>query len=140
MSNLRGSPSPRPAETDIPASASAVETEWREYQLLVEVYKFYLDLAVKFVAAYFAICGAIVTLVLANFSADRIVANALWVPFLMSLLVAVGTWMATPKAKETQRDIRRLRTKLHLDSTVHVELLVWIVTWFPVLSLGVALL
>jgi hypothetical protein len=126
------------------ASNAGDSIAWHEYQLLVDVYKFYLDLAVKFITGYFAIVGALVTVVLANNKSNTghqsIVANALWVPILLSVLVAVGTWKATPKAKETQRDIRKLAHDLDLVARVHVELLVWILAWFPALASGVAVL
>jgi hypothetical protein len=107
---------------------------------MVDLYKFYLDLAMKSVATYFAILGAIVTVVLTNVTKDdTFIVNALLVPIVMSLFVAAAVWLARPRIDELRTGIRQVGARLKVTVPVHVELLAWIVNALGPLVLLAAL-
>jgi len=59
--------------------------DWREYELLHTLHRFYLELAVRVAGGYFLIVGGVLTLVLANSAGEPIVIAALVVPLAMSV-------------------------------------------------------
>jgi len=98
---------------------------WLEYEFLGELYRFYLDLMVKTVGAYFAIVGAIVTLVLANVKGQPIIAVALVVPIAMSLLLALAGLLIRSKVRELRDALEELGASLSVTVKPHVEILDW---------------
>jgi hypothetical protein len=102
---------------------------------LGELYRFYLDLMVKTVGAYFAIVGGIVTLVLANVKAQPIIAIALVVPIAMSLLLALAGWRIRSKVRELRDALDKLGESLTVTVKPHVEILDWGVSWSSLLLL-----
>ena len=101
--------------------------QWAEYELLVDLYKFYLDLVLKVLAVYFAILGAIITFVLANATKEHVVAYALLIPLFMSLLLAFAAWRGRPLVDETRDAVAQIGRKMHVTLAPHVEILEWIV-------------
>jgi len=99
-------------------------SDWEQYEQLVGLYRYYLELAVKTAAAFWIIAGGVLTLVLANSEADEI-RWALSVPILMSIGVVAALLVGKPKAIELAHSIERLATKLDLEQRTHAELLVW---------------
>jgi hypothetical protein len=122
----------------IPEAGTATNDGWREYELLVGLYKFYIELAVKAIAAYFAITGAIITVVLANVRQEKVIKYALLVPFFMSLLFGLAAREAKPMVKELRVAVDEVAGKLHLTVVVHVKILQWVVRglfWLVLLAL-----
>jgi hypothetical protein len=99
------------------------DKEWREYQQLVDLYQFYLDLVVKTVAAYFVIVGAILTVVLANVDSEPIIVISLVVPVLLSLLLAIGARRAKPQVTELRQGMDELGAALRVRVTPHIQIL-----------------
>lgn len=64
-----------------------LEILWRQYSLTVELYKFYMDLTVKFNVFYYAVTGAILSFYFANQNIDD-VKYSLLLPILMSIAFA----------------------------------------------------
>lgn len=73
-------------------SPSKRELAWREYQLSVDLYKFYVELVVKVIVAYYAITGGILSFYFAQ--TTRPYARwALALPALLSFgLAAIFRW------------------------------------------------
>jgi hypothetical protein len=84
------------------------EAAWQEYVVLIELYRFYLDLFVRAMGAYFVVSGGVVTLVLANAREEPIVGVALGIPILMSLLLSLAAWLARPRIDELHDGMRAL--------------------------------
>jgi hypothetical protein len=60
------------------------ELLWKQYQQNVDLYKFYLDLLIKFNVFYYAVTGAIISFVLAH-STEPLIRYALVLPLVMSV-------------------------------------------------------
>ena len=107
---------------------------WREYELLVDLYKFYLGLVVQAAGAYFVIVGGILTLVLANVDDQPVVAWSLVVPVLLSILAATAGFVAKPKVEQLFDAVRQLGDKLSVTLPPHIEILIWAANgsfWMP---------
>jgi hypothetical protein len=134
---LRG----RSGSDDLVRDDARDRNAWREYELLVDLYKFYLGLVVQAAGAYFLIVGGILTLVLANVGDHSVVAIALVVPILLSLLGAVAGFAARPKVEQLGVAVRSLGDRFEVTLRPHVEILKWLATGFlALLSLATVLL
>jgi hypothetical protein len=136
LAGVRAEEDPEPRLS--PDGAASERQSWQEYEYLGDLYKFYLDLLIKAVVAFFAIVGGVLTLVLANVNEKPIVVVALVVPFVMSVLMALAAWKARPKVKELRIGINRLGRSLDVAVEPHVEILDWAVSWFSLLSVTAA--
>lgn len=103
-----------------------VASQWQQYEHLVDLYRYYLDLAVKGTAAYWVVVGGVLTLVLAN-SQESEVLWALSIPILMSIGLLTALLVGRSKAQELARSIESLADNLDLEQRTHAELLVWTV-------------
>ena len=113
-------------------------TEWEQYQQLVDLFRFYLELTVKTVIGFWLVTGGILTLVLAN--SDRSdITWALSIPILMSVGLAAALAFGLPKAIQLERSTRGLAEQLELDQRTHVEILVWTGSGLLFLAIVVAL-
>jgi hypothetical protein len=139
---LRRSPRGEPAESQEESEENVHDSNaWREYELLVDLYKFYLGLVVQTASAYFVIVGGILTLVLANVDDQPIVAWSLAVPVLLSLLGATAGFVARPKVEQLFSAVRQLGDELSVTLPPHIEILRWAAQGsFWMLSLATVLL
>jgi hypothetical protein len=64
------------------------EIQWREYQMSVDLYKFYVDVVVKAILGYYAITGAILTFYFAQ-NTHPLARWALVLPSVLSIALAV---------------------------------------------------
>jgi len=58
---------------------------WKQYQQNVDLFKFYMDLLVKFNVFYYAVTGAIISFVLSNAGKHDLLQYALLLPLVMSV-------------------------------------------------------
>ena len=97
------------------------EKDWGQYEKHIDLYKFYLDIAVKINAFHFAISGAIISFYFANKQSPDI-QWALMLPALMSFCLMVFFAFGAITNLVTRKDVFRLRESLGLK--VAPELLV----------------
>lgn len=64
------------------------ELLWRQYQQNVDLYKFYMDLTIKFNVFFYAVTGAIVSFALAQHNGNDLIRFSLLLPLVMSLCFA----------------------------------------------------
>lgn len=69
--------------------AQSTDRLWRTFEADLSLYKFYLELAVKIAALFFALAGGILAYSLANYREDRLVVVALLLPSLLAALLAL---------------------------------------------------
>jgi hypothetical protein len=69
-------------------SPSQRELFWREYQMSIDLYKFYVELVVKLIVAYYAITGGILSFYFAQ-NTRPLARWALVLPSLLSAALAV---------------------------------------------------
>lgn len=65
------------------------ELLWNQYQQNIDLYKFYMDLTVKFNIFFYAVTGAIVSYVLAKHKSNDLIQYALILPLAMSFCFAL---------------------------------------------------
>jgi hypothetical protein len=88
---------------------------WKQYELEIDLYKFYLELAVKFNVFYYAGTGAILSFYFSRTDVT-LVRYSLLFPILMSVgfggLYIYGAWLL----RILRQDIFDIRDKLGLDT------------------------
>ncbi len=106
---------------------------WREYDQHVELYKFYMNMLLRSIGAFYLVTGAIATFALANEAKDERLAWAVAFPMLMSGMFGLAAIRALPKARELARRVADLGQQLQLGLTPQVDLLVWLVSGLALL-------
>lgn len=89
------------------------EILWRQYSQTVELYKFYMDLMVKFNVFYYAVTGAILSFFFANPDIDDI-EFALGLPLIMSVAFAAFFVYGAIIMKLLRREVFDIRNALGL--------------------------
>lgn len=106
------------------AQSEVAESEmlWRQYQLHVDLYKFYLELIIKVVAFYYAVTGAI----LSFFFTRTDVPSARWAlvfPICLSMALAGISIYGSSLMSVTRNDVFRLRNRLSLETAPEMRVL-----------------
>jgi hypothetical protein len=112
---------------------------WREYDLLVGLYRYYLELSVRVAGGYFLIVGGVLTLVLANSHDEPIVIAALAAPLALTFVLLLVARKVRPRVGELRDGIEQLGESIGVIVLPHVEILDWAISSSAVL-LSVALL
>jgi hypothetical protein len=124
----------KPAMSD---SQTAADDAWQRHVFLDGLYRFYLDLIIKFHSLYLPVVGAVAAYVL-----DKLTllssAGALAIPFILSSGVAIILFFAINEAEELVAAIQTSASGLHLIAT-HAKILVRAVIAFCVLHVVLAL-
>jgi hypothetical protein len=102
----------------------ADELLWRQYNLLSELYKFYLELLANSILVIFGITGGIVAYTFSNAN-NPIIKWSLMLPLLFCIAVAFLCLRGMRQAKELQQEIEVIRGKLHIGLAPHVDVLVY---------------
>lgn len=90
------------------------ELLWREYQLSVDLYKFYVDVVIKVVVGYYAVTGGILSF---YFTSSRSVARwALVLPCLVSFAIALLFWWGAGLWSIVRNDVYRIADELDIGS------------------------
>jgi len=101
-----------------------VPTLWQQYQQLVDLYRYYLDLVVKTSSAFWLIAGGVLAFAFAN-STEPNVRWALIVPIVMSSFLIVVLLVGRSMIRELHQALRALSDEIELRQRVHSEILVW---------------
>ena len=93
------------------------ELLWREYNLHIELYKYYMDIALKTNSFFYLITGGIVSFCVAN--TDRpLVRLALILPVIMSVALAFGFFYSALLSTRGRRQIFAIANKIGLRELV----------------------
>jgi len=114
------------------------ELLWRQYQQIVELYKFYMDLVIKFNIFYYAVTGAIISFFFANSSIPRI-KYALLFPIIMSLAFIVFFIYGAYLMKFLKMEVFAIRDALKLKVAPDVGVLSVLLLIFSVVFITVAI-
>jgi hypothetical protein len=107
---------------------SPLDVTWKQYALMVDLYKFYLDLVVKVGALHYAITGAIVSYYLTHKGDDKIW-WALLLPAVLSFGFAAAFLCGAGLHRLTRRHLFDLRDHLNLavaPETGFLSMFLWI--------------
>ena len=123
------------------ASASPQEARdllWKQYELHVGLYKFYLDLAIKVNIFYYAVTGAILSFYFSHVheGAARL---SLVLPALMSVAFAWLFFHAGNLVGVVRLEVFRIRDALGLLTAPELQVLVYLLRIFGALFAAVAL-
>lgn len=99
------------------------ELLWRQYQQNVDLYKFYMDLTIKFNVFFYAVTGAIVSYVLAHHNGNDLIQYALVLPLVMSLCFGVFFIYGAVLMRVLRGDIFAIRDALQLQAAPDVGVL-----------------
>lgn len=113
------------------------ELLWKQYQLNVDLYRSYLELAIKINVFYYAITGAILSYYFAHPDVP-LVKWSLVLPLLMSIALGVffviGAWLSRVPRKETFQT----RDALGLMAAPEIGVLIILLSIFAILIFLVA--
>lgn len=115
------------------------EILWKQYQTNVELFKFYMDLVVKFNVFFYAVTGAIISFVLAQVGASAMVRWALALPLVMSLCFAVFFVYGAVLMRILRNETFELRDALHLRAAPDVGVLSILLLLFAFIYLLIAI-
>ena len=101
------------------------ELLWRQYELHVSLYKFYLELTLKVNAAFYAISGAVATYTLTHQVAGATRA-ALLVPAVLGAGLALIAIYAAIIQDHTRNELLAIRDTLELQSIPEIKILGWL--------------
>jgi hypothetical protein len=114
----------RTPEKNVPVATEEREREilWRQYQLHIDLYKFYLDLTVKVVVFYYAVTGGILSFVFTR--RDVLIAKwAVALPCILSLALALLFLYGAKLLDVTREDVFHLRDRLGLETAPELAVL-----------------
>ena len=124
----------------IALSDKQVDLLWKQFELNVDLYKFYLDMAIKINVFYYAITGGILSYYFQH-STNGIAKYALLLPVLFSLglggMFVYGSFLLNV----VRRELFDIRDKLGLDTAPELMVLIVFlrITATIVLAVGIVL-
>ena len=98
------------------------EVLWKQYALHVDLYKFYLDLAIKVNVFYYAITGAILTYYFQH-STDGVARFALLLPIAFSLAIGGMFFYGATLLGVVRRELFAIRDALGLSVAPDIRVL-----------------
>lgn len=99
------------------------ELLWRQYQQNVDLYKFYMDLTIKFNVFFYAVTGAIVSFALTQRDGNDLIRFALLLPLVMSLSFAGFFVYGGILMRILRRETFSIRDALNLQAAPDVGVL-----------------
>src|SRR5438046_634290 len=99
------------------------EMLWRQYSLHVDLYKFYLDLAIKINVFYYAVTGAILAYYFQN-PANHLSWVALLLPIAFSLAIGGVFFYGAALLGVVRDEMFAIRDRLQLETAPEVMVLV----------------
>jgi hypothetical protein len=115
------------------ADPSPLELKWRQYELLVNMYRFYLELFLKFNVFLYAVTGAIVSVYLTKLN-EPVMRFALLLPVVMNLFFGLVFVYGATRIEVSQKEVKEICGALELSTYPAFRVLT------VVLSLGAVLL
>jgi hypothetical protein len=116
---------------------SQKEILWRQYNLHVDLYKYYFDLAIKANSFFFTITGAMVAFYFAN-SAIELVKYSLLLPAIMSIALGISFMYGGVLMGVIRTDIFDIRDKLSLQAAPDVQVLTTLLRFFGAIYFAIA--
>jgi hypothetical protein len=108
------------------------ELLWKQYELHISLYQFYLELTLKVNAAFYAISGAVATYTLTH-SVDGPARAALLVPAVLGFgLASVAAYGAIIQ-RHTRNELVLIRDHLELATIPEIKILSWLL-WVSVVG------
>lgn len=107
------------------------ELLWKQYELHVNLYRGYLELALKMNIFYYAITGGILSYYLAN-REEELVKWSLLLPILMGLIFGFFLLRGAILSKDTTTEIHSIRDTLDLGVVPETQILTQILYIFGV--------
>jgi len=98
------------------------ELLWKQYALHVDLYKFYLDLAVKVNVFYYAVTGAILTYYFQH-AGDNITRFALLLPIVFSLTIGGIFFYGANLILVAREELFAIRDKLGVETAPEIAVL-----------------
>ncbi len=111
---------------------------WKQYAQTVELYKFYMELTVKFNVFYYAVTGGILSFYFANPKVENI-QHALILPIIMSFSFAVFFIYGGYLMKPLRKDVFEIRDALGLKVAPDVGVLSHLLYIFAFVFIVIAL-
>ena len=113
-------------------------TLWKQYELLVELYKFYMKLTIKINLFYYGITGAILSFYFTHPNTP-VVVYAIGLPILMSVVLAGIFFYGACLMPVLRKDLFALRDRLGLDTAPDLGVLTIVLSAFGGLFVVVAI-
>jgi hypothetical protein len=113
------------------------ELLWRQYNLHVDLYKFYLDIALKLNVFFYLITGGILTFYFAN-SSERLIRYSLLLPIILSIGFGGVFIYGSILMSVAREDLFRIRDRLELETAPEVRVLSVLLGVFGVIFFFVA--
>lgn len=101
------------------------ELLWKQYDLHVSLYKFYLELTLKVSAAFYAISGAVASYTLTH-QASNAGRAALLIPAVLGLGLAIVASSGAYLQKATRDELITIRDTLELQTIPEIKILSWL--------------
>jgi hypothetical protein len=114
------------------------ELLWRQYQQNIDLFKFYMELTIKFNVFHYAVSGAIISFVLANVENNELVRYALLLPLAMSFCFAVFFVYGAMLMQVLRQEVFSIRDALGLQAAPDVGVLTVLLRVFALIFLLVA--
>jgi hypothetical protein len=102
----------------------ADELLWRQYNLLSELYKFYIEMLGKSILLIYGITGGIVAYTFSNAN-NPVIKWSLMLPLLFCMSFGFICLRGVRQARELQQEIKAIRDKLHIGLAPHIDILVY---------------
>lgn len=110
---------------------------WKQYEQNINLFKFYMDLLVKFNVFYYAVTGGIVAYVLKN-SKVALIEHALLLPVIMSLAFSVFFLYGAKLMKVIREEVFFIRDQIGFSASPDVGILSVLLVVYSVIFLAVA--
>lgn len=102
------------ATTPRPSPTADKDTLMKQYQMMVDVHKFYFDIVLKFLIFHYAVTGAILSFYLSQ-SNTGVMRFALIFPIFMSLIFSVFAYFGSTRVDLMEEEVIRITNLLGLD-------------------------
>jgi hypothetical protein len=118
-------------EQEMPPADKAEEVKpdnllWKQYNVYVDLFKFYVDTTLKATTWFYAITGAILTYYFANADTSLFLLRfSLILPLLLSLGLCAIFALGVTQMQELDHNLNYIRKELRLPGKPHVNVLTW---------------
>ena len=110
---------------------------WKQYGVFVDLFKFYLDTALKANIWFYSITGAILTYYFKN-AGDQLLKYSLVLPMVLGLGFGIIGLLGSVQANDTRKKLSYIRDQLKLPGMPHVQVLVYFLIFAGILFIVVA--
>jgi hypothetical protein len=110
---------------------------WKQYAVFVDLFKFYLDTALKTNIWFYSLTGAILTYYFKN-AEDPLLKNSLVLPMVLGLGFGIMGLFGATQANDTRKNLSYIRDQLKLPGMPHVQVLIYFLIFAGILCIVVA--